>query len=92
VFKLLIDTCVWLDLVKDYQQQAILGALEELTRQGEVSLILPRTVVDEFARNKARVIEESGSPTRHTGLFSFSNERWFWNPFATATGKSNVAA
>lgn len=59
MFKFLIDTCVWLDLAKDYQQQAILGALEELIRQGEVSLILPRTVVHEFARNKARVIEDS---------------------------------
>lgn len=60
MFKILVDTCVWLDLAKDYQQQAILAALEELIRQGHVELILPRTVVDEFARNKARVIEESG--------------------------------
>lgn len=59
VFKILIDTCVWFDLAKDYQQQAILAALEELIRQGRVELILPRTVIDEFARNKARVIEES---------------------------------
>lgn len=59
MFKILIDTCVWLDLSKNYQQQAILAALEELIRQGEIALILPRTVVDEFARNKARVIEES---------------------------------
>lgn len=59
MFKILIDTCVWLDLSKNYQQQAILTALEELIRQGEIALILPRTVVDEFARNKARVIEES---------------------------------
>ncbi len=59
MFKILIDTCVWLDLAKDYQQQAILTALEELVRQGSVELILPRTVVDEFVRNKARVIEES---------------------------------
>jgi PIN domain-containing protein len=58
-FKLLIDTCVWLDVAKDYQQQAILAALEELIRQGDIALILPRTVVDEFARNKARVIEDS---------------------------------
>jgi len=50
---------VWLDVAKDYQQQAILAALEELIRQGDMALILPRTVVDEFARNKARVIEES---------------------------------
>jgi hypothetical protein len=28
-------------------------------RQGEVSLILPRAVLNEFARNKARVLEES---------------------------------
>src|SRR5260370_21059593 len=59
MFKILIDTCVWLDLAKDYQQQAILTALEELIRQEEVGLILPRIVVDEFARNKTRVIEES---------------------------------
>lgn len=59
MFKVLIDTCVWLDLAKDYKQQSILSALEELIRQGDVELILPRTVVDEFARNKARVVEES---------------------------------
>ena len=59
IFKILIDTCVWLDLAKDYHQQAILTALEELMREKEISLILPRTVVDEFARNKSRVIEDS---------------------------------
>ena len=48
-----------LDLAKEYHQQAILTALEELVRQTEIALILPRTVVDEFARNKARVIEDS---------------------------------
>src|ERR1700730_18398195 len=57
-FKILIDTCVWLDLAKDYQQQAILAALEELIRHGDVDLILPRTVIDEFGRNRARIIEE----------------------------------
>lgn len=60
MFKILVDTCVWLDLAKDYQQQALLTALEELVREGNVELIVPRTVMDEFARNKARVIEESG--------------------------------
>ncbi len=59
MFRILIDTCVWLDLAKDYQQRAILTALEELVRQGEIALTLPRKVVDEFARNKARVIEDS---------------------------------
>jgi PIN domain len=59
MFRILIDTCVWLDLAKDYQQQPILTALEELIRLGDIELILPRTVRDEFARNKARVVEES---------------------------------
>jgi len=60
LFKILTDTCVWLDLAKDYQQQPIQSALEELIRLGEIELILPRAVIDEFARNKARGIEESG--------------------------------
>ena len=60
VFRILIDTCVWLDLAKDYQRQPILTALEGLIRHGDISLILPRVIVDEFARNKTRVIEESG--------------------------------
>ena len=59
-FNILIDTCVWLDVAKDYQQQAILAALEELIRQGSIALIVPRIVIDEFTRNKARIIEESG--------------------------------
>lgn len=60
MFKILIDTCVWLDLAKDYQQQPILTALEELVRLGDIELIFPRTIIDEFGRNKSRIIEESG--------------------------------
>src|ERR1700685_3929496 len=60
MFKILIDTCVWLDLAKDYQRQAVLGVLEELVRREQMSIILPRTVLDEFSRNKGRVAEESG--------------------------------
>jgi len=58
VFRILIDTCVWLDLAKDHRQEPLLDALEELIRQKQISLILPRTVVSEFARNKARIVEE----------------------------------
>jgi hypothetical protein len=39
MFKILIDTCVWLDLAKDYQEQSVLGVLEELVRQKQVSII-----------------------------------------------------
>jgi hypothetical protein len=58
VFKLLVDTCVWLDLAKDSQQEPLQDVLEELVRRQDVSLILPRTVVTEFARNKRRIAEE----------------------------------
>jgi hypothetical protein len=40
-----MDTCAWLDIPKDYQQQAILAALEELIRQRDIALILPRIIV-----------------------------------------------
>jgi hypothetical protein len=60
LFKMLIDTCVWLDLAKDYQRHALLGVLEELVKQNRVEIILPRTVLDEFTRNRARVTQESG--------------------------------
>src|SRR5689334_21041103 len=56
---LVIDTCVWLDLAKDYSQRLLLTTLEELVRMGCVNLIVPQIVLDEFARNRERVIEES---------------------------------
>lgn len=59
MFKILVDTCVWLDLVKDPQQQAILGVLEELVKLNKVTLIVPQTVVTEFGRHKDRVAKES---------------------------------
>lgn len=57
---LIVDTCVWLDLAKDHTQEPIIGALEELVRMGFVHLVTPKIVLDEFERNKGRVIEESG--------------------------------
>jgi hypothetical protein len=57
--RLLADTCVWLDMAKDHQQQATLTVLEELVRHGDVSLLVPRIVVDEFLRNKTRIVNES---------------------------------
>jgi PIN domain len=56
---ILIDTSVWLDVAKDYRQQTLLSALEELTKRGIVVLLVPDIVREEFARNKARIIEDS---------------------------------
>lgn len=60
MMRLLIDTCVWLELAKDHRLQPLLTALENLVKDGEVSLIVPRLVIDEFVRNKERVVRESG--------------------------------
>ncbi|MDB4918794.1 PIN domain-containing protein [Mucilaginibacter sp.] len=59
MLNLLIDTCVWLDIAKDAEQQRILRVLQELMEMGEVKLLLPETVLNEFNNNKERVIKES---------------------------------
>ena len=56
--RVLVDTCVWLDIAKGYRQKTLLGALEELVRAGKVELIVPQVVRDEFARNKTRIAED----------------------------------
>jgi predicted nucleic-acid-binding protein len=56
--KILIDTCVWLDMAKDPKQQSLLNVIEELIRRKKLALIVPRIVLDEFLRNKERVIKE----------------------------------
>lgn len=59
MFRLLVDTCVWLDIAKDPELQPLLGAMEQLVQMQAVTLILPRMVLEEFQRNKKRVVEDS---------------------------------
>ena len=59
MLNLLIDTCVWLDIAKDTDQQKILHVLQQLIDMGEIQLLLPETVLIEFKTNKERVIKES---------------------------------
>jgi len=59
VFDVLIDTCVWLDLAKDTRQAPVIGVVEEMIKRKLVSLIVPRLVLDEFRRNRARIVAES---------------------------------
>jgi len=59
MFKILIDTCVWLDLAKDPKQVPVLGIIEELLRRGKIGVIVPRIVLDEFRRNRERIAKES---------------------------------
>lgn len=57
--KILVDTCVWLDIAKDQEQQALLNVIEELIKINELSLIVPKIVIEEFDRNKERIVKES---------------------------------
>ncbi|MFP3608148.1 PIN domain-containing protein, partial [Paraburkholderia sp. SIMBA_053] len=54
-----VDTCVWLDLATDFREQPVIGALEDLVKSGEVELVVPQQVLDEFDRNKTRIIEDA---------------------------------
>lgn len=58
-FSLLIDTSVWLDLTKDPHHLPLLDALFAMVEADEVELILPQLVLDEFARNRDRVVASS---------------------------------
>src|SRR5712692_4143531 len=59
MFRMLIDTCVWLDLAKDPRRVPVLGVVEEMVKLGMVTLIVPRIVLDEFRRNRERIAKES---------------------------------
>lgn len=59
MLRVLIDTCVWLDIAKDHRQQPVIGVLEELVSVGEIELLVSQVVLDEFRRNKDRIIAET---------------------------------
>ena len=59
MFKLLNDTCVWIDVARDPQQQIMLEVMKELLDEGELSILAPRMVIDEFNRNKGKINEHN---------------------------------
>lgn len=59
MFHVLIDTSVWLKLAQDHKLTPLLQVIEHMVRDKEVNLLVPRLVVDEFHRNKDRVLKES---------------------------------
>lgn len=59
MFRILVDTCVWLDLARDSRQHPVLGVVEQMIREKMISLIVPRLVIDEFRRNRERIERES---------------------------------
>src|SRR5882762_9513863 len=59
MFRVLVDTCVWLDLAKDPRQHPLLGVVEQMADQKLLSLLVPTVVLDEFKRNRNRIAKES---------------------------------
>jgi hypothetical protein len=54
---LIIDTCVWVDLCKKFPE--ICGKLTHLIESKKVRLILPKIIVEEWNRQKQKIMEES---------------------------------
>lgn len=81
--KLLIDTSVWLNLAKDHRQTFIVSTLKELIHFGQVELILPRTVYEEFNRNRARIADEGGK----SALAAVKRAKELMERFGSETGK-----
>ncbi|MAS11659.1 PIN domain-containing protein [Salinisphaera sp.] len=57
--RLLIDTSVWLDLAKDPRHLPLIDALFAMIDADEIELVLPQIILDEFARNRDRVMASS---------------------------------
>jgi predicted nucleic acid-binding protein len=55
VLHLLVDTSVWLDLAKRRDGQKLIHALGQVIFDGEVELLVPALVIDEFSRNRERI-------------------------------------
>lgn len=88
MLQLLVDTCVWLDAAKDYRHQPTLRAVEQMIEVGEVSLVVPRQTVDEFARNKERIVRDTGKSLSST----FKRVKEAVRQFGQDEGKVNALA
>jgi rRNA-processing protein FCF1 len=55
--RVIIDTNIWLYLAENVNGADVIGELSRLHSTGAIHLILPRTVVDEFDRNKTEAAE-----------------------------------
>jgi predicted nucleic acid-binding protein len=59
LYRVLIDTCIWLDLANSYRSAPLVRALNELCDNAQLEIVVPDLVSSEFARNKERVLQES---------------------------------
>lgn len=64
VLRLMVDTCVWLDVAKDVHGEALIAATRVLVGQGDLELLVPRVVIDEYERNHDQVVASLAAGTR----------------------------
>jgi len=58
---MLIDPCVWSDLVEDPITSPLIDALEALVDSEDLVLIVTPIMLDEFAQSKARLLRTAGA-------------------------------
>ena len=56
--RILLDSNLWLDLASDPRLTPVLTAIDELVSDGDVELLVPQLVLDEFARHRDRVADQ----------------------------------
>ncbi|MGH4015248.1 MAG: hypothetical protein ACRDSL_15260 [Pseudonocardiaceae bacterium] len=49
---LLVDTSVWLDLARRRDGQKLIHAIGQVVLDGDVELVVPALILDEFERNR----------------------------------------
>lgn len=55
MLNLLVDTSTWLDLAKRRDGQKTIYTMSELIGDGDLRILVPPVIIDEFARNRPRV-------------------------------------
>jgi hypothetical protein len=55
VLHLLVDTSIWLDLAKKRDGQKLIHSIGQVVQDGDLELLVPGVVVDEFKRNRERI-------------------------------------
>jgi len=59
LYRVLIDTSVWLDMAGSYRAAPLVRALHEMCDNAQLEIIVPDIVREEFSRNKDRVATQS---------------------------------
>jgi hypothetical protein len=55
MLQLLVDTSTWLDLAKQRDGQKWIVAIRQNIQWGDLKLLVPSLVIDEFVRNRDRI-------------------------------------